>query len=49
MGVKEHKDLNHWYSDNIDHCVFRILVNYLILWVQSMYVILKVVGNVRDG
>lgn len=49
MGVKEHKDLNHWYSDNIDHCAFRILVNYLILWVQSMYVILKVVGNVRDG
>ena len=50
MGVKEHKDLNHQYSDNYTNCcAFRILVNCLILWVQPMYVILKGVQIVRDG
>lgn len=49
MGVKEHKDLNHQYSDNTNRCAFRILVNCLILWVQPMYVILKGVEIVRDG
>ena len=49
MDVKEHKDLNHQYSDNTNRCDFRILVNCLILWVQLMYVILKVVQIVRDG